>query len=58
MSAKLALSSALSIMLMAGFTLFGEQVARHVQTGATVFGAPAESQTFRLPAMPHLPSLR
>jgi hypothetical protein len=58
MSRKLALSSALSVLLMAGFTLFGESVAQSVQTGGSVFGVPAESLTMRLPALPQLPGLR
>lgn len=57
MSIKLALSSALSVLLMAGFTLFGEAAIQHAQTGAVTFGAPAESLAMRLPTLPHLPGL-
>jgi glutamine synthetase type III len=58
MSTKLALSSALSILLMAGFTLFGEQVAQGAHSTDMLFGAPAQSLTMRLPVLPHLPGLR
>ncbi len=58
MSTKLALSCALSVLLMAGFTLFGEHAVQRAQSSAAILGVPAESQMLRLPALPNLPGLR
>lgn len=48
MSRKLALSSALSVMLMAGFVLFGTPAAAS-QDGQGLFAQPAK---INLPALP------
>jgi len=48
MSRKLALSSALSVMLMAGFVLFGTPDAAS-QNGQSLFASPAQ---INLPVLP------
>jgi hypothetical protein len=58
MSRKLALSSALSVLLMAGFALCGPGVLASDSTGHSLFGAPAKVELGKLPSLPGLPALR
>ncbi len=58
MSKKLALSSALSVMLMAGFALYGERVADLSLGGGSSFALPGKIELPGVPALPQLPGLR
>lgn len=58
MSTKLALSSALSIMLMAAFALLGPQALGSDSQGQTLFGPAPKAELPALPLLPLLPGLR
>ena len=58
MSRNLALSSALSVLLMAGFALFSPSVLTGDSDGHSLFGAPAKVELGKLPLLPGLPGLR
>lgn len=58
MSRNLALSSALSIMLMAGFALFSPSVLASSSDGHSLFGVPAKVELGKLPTLHGLPGLR
>ncbi len=58
MSKKLALSSALSVMLMASFALFGQHAATSNGAGTSPFSLPAKAELTAPAAMPTLPGLR
>ena len=61
MSKKLALSSALSVMLMASFALFGQHNAATNGNGASLFNLPAKAgiaAPAAPAALPILPGLR
>jgi len=58
MSRSLALASALSVMLMAGYTLFGDATLRMPLAGEMSLEVPAEAKLPGLPALPGLPGLR
>lgn len=57
MSTKLALSSTLSVLMMAAFALCGSTVTAGSGEGHGWLVAPAKAE-LRLPAMPALPGLR
>ncbi len=58
MSKKLALSAALSVMLMAGFAMFGSASIGVDTQGAEASLLPAQIEMPALPALPSLPILR
>lgn len=58
MSRKLALSSALSVLLMAGFALFSPAALATGSEGHSLFGVPAKVELGKLPSLPGLPALR
>ncbi len=58
MSRKLALSSALSVLLMAGFALFSPSALTGGSEGHSLFGVPAKVELGKLPSIPGLPGLR
>ena len=58
MSKKLALSSALSVMLMAGFALFGDHAANDNGSGAALFSLPAKAELAAPASLPTIPGLR
>ena len=58
MSRKLALSSALSVLLMAGFALCNPGAMASGSEGHSLFGAPAKVELGTLPTLPGLPALR
>ena len=58
MSTKLALSSALSIMLMAGFALLGPQALGAGAEGQSLFGPAPTAKLQPLPLLPLFPGLR
>ena len=58
MSKKLALSAALSVMLMAGFAMFGGASINVDTQGAEASLLPAQVEVPALPALPSLPILR
>lgn len=58
MSKKLALSSALSVFLMAGFALFGQHASIGNGSGASPFSLPAKAALAVPASLPTLPGLR
>ena len=58
MSKKLALSSALSVMLMASFALFGQHATPGNGSGAALFSLPAKAELAAPASLPTLPGLR
>ncbi|MEY4160616.1 MAG: hypothetical protein RLZZ136_1237 [Pseudomonadota bacterium] len=58
MSPKLALSSALSVLLMAGFALCGPHQAASNGAAQPMLAAPSKAALGALPALPSLPGLR
>jgi hypothetical protein len=58
MSNKLALSSALSVLMMAAFALCGPQASARMSATANSFGAPGTVEMTLLPKLPSLPGLR
>ena len=58
MSNKLALSSALSVLLMAGFAFCGPHTAAEVGSNPLLLGLSQRAQAELAPAMPRLPGLR
>jgi hypothetical protein len=58
MSRNLALSSALSVLLMAGFALFSPSVLTSGSDGHILFGVPSKVELGKLPLLPGLPGLR
>lgn len=58
MSRKLALSSALSVLLMAGFAMCGTAALTNGGEGHGLFGVPAKVELGKLPLLPGLPGLR
>lgn len=57
MSTKLALSSALSVMMMAAFALCGSNAGESGGVAQGLLAAPAKAE-LQLPALPSLPGLR
>lgn len=57
MSRKLALSSAVSILMMAAYALLGQQATRVPLAGEAGSGVTVEAPSLQLPA-PSLPGLR
>jgi len=58
MSRNLALSSALSVLLMAGFAAVGPGVLASGNEGHSLLGVPAKVELGKLPMLPGLPGLR
>ena len=58
MSKSLAISSALSVLMMASFALFSQNAAGLNRTGTMVFNVPAKAELAVPAALPSLPGLR
>ncbi|MEO7248440.1 MAG: hypothetical protein ABIW31_08290 [Novosphingobium sp.] len=58
MSKNLALSSALSVLMMAGFALFGQHSATAGGEGSVLISVPAKAELPAPAAFPSFPGLR